>query len=54
MLKERGLHYEVAAFHDNRKLPNIPDSKGNKISFLERDVILIRCYTEIRKYDAIR
>ena len=41
-LKERGLHYEVAAHNNNQNVPNIPDSNGNMISFLDRDVILIR------------
>ena len=41
-LKERGLHYKVAAQNENRNLPDVPDSNGNSIDFLDRDVILIR------------
>lgn len=41
-LKERGLHYEVAIFNKNVELLGIPDSNGNTINFLDRDVILIR------------
>jgi hypothetical protein len=41
-LKHRGLQYEVAAQNENQQLTNIPDSNGNRISFLDRDVLLIR------------
>lgn len=41
-LKAIGLHYEAAARNHNRDLKDVPDSNGNKISFLDRDVILIR------------
>lgn len=41
-LKERGLHYEVAILHTNLNLPNIADSNGNTIHFIDRDAILIR------------
>lgn len=40
-LKERGLHYEVAAHNDNFAA-QAPDSNGNTINFLDRDIILIR------------
>jgi endonuclease/exonuclease/phosphatase family metal-dependent hydrolase len=40
-LKERGLHYEVAAQNDNFAA-QAPDSNGNTISSIDRDVILIR------------
>ena len=41
-LKESGLHYEIAARNNNQYVTDIPDNNGNKISFLDRDVILIR------------
>ena len=40
-LEERGLKYEVAARNNNVEV-EFPDSNGNRIQFLERDVILIR------------
>lgn len=41
-LENRGLHYKVAAQNENRNLQNIPDSNGNTIGILDRDVILIQ------------
>lgn len=43
-LREIGLHYEVAALIENRveNFQNLPDSNGNKVSFLNRNAILIR------------
>lgn len=41
-LNARGLNYEVAARNINRNLQDVPDSNGNRISFVDRDVILIR------------
>ncbi|PGS48777.1 endonuclease [Bacillus sp. AFS041924] len=49
-LKERGLHYEVAALIKNRveNFQNLPDSNGNMISFLNRNAILIRKDHELK------
>jgi endonuclease/exonuclease/phosphatase family metal-dependent hydrolase len=41
-LNELGFKYDVAARNINRNLQNLPDSNGNTINFLDRDVILIR------------
>ncbi|MDP4160843.1 MAG: endonuclease/exonuclease/phosphatase family protein [Bacillota bacterium] len=41
-LEERGLHYGVAALNNNQNVQNVLDSYGNKITFMDRDVILIR------------
>lgn len=40
-LKDRGLHYKVAELNENRNVQNVPDSNGNFLSFLDRDVILV-------------
>jgi endonuclease/exonuclease/phosphatase family metal-dependent hydrolase len=49
-LKERGLHYEVAAENENL-FAQAPDSNGNTISFLDRDVILIRKENRLKVID---
>ena len=40
-LRNRGLHYKVAVLNKNLSVA-LPDSHGNTIRFLDRDVILIR------------
>jgi hypothetical protein len=49
-LKERGLRYEVAAENENLSA-QAPDSNGNTISFLDRDVILIRKKNRLKVID---
>ena len=49
-LKERGLYYEVAAENKNLSA-QAPDSNGNTISFLDRDVILIRKEDRLKVID---
>lgn len=46
-LKERGLDYEVAAQNLNFSA-QLPDSEGNSIRLLDRDVILIRKEKELK------
>lgn len=46
-LKKRGLHYEVVAQNENFAA-TAPDSNGNTISFLDRDVILIRKHNHLK------
>jgi endonuclease/exonuclease/phosphatase family metal-dependent hydrolase len=46
-LKKRGLNYDIAAYNRN-VFSDFPDSYGNLIRFLDRDVILIRDQSNLK------
>ncbi|HJV32110.1 MAG TPA: endonuclease, partial [Bacillales bacterium] len=46
-LKKRGLNYDIAAYNQN-VFSEFPDSYGNLIRLLDRDVILIRDHSNLK------